>query len=1414
MKKVLSIVLAISLILSGFTFVFASGESAGAPILIGTAEELIAVASDVAADGGDGKYYKLTANINLNGADWTTYIGSKDIPFVGTFDGDGKVISNFKLPINSNQGYIGVGLFGTIGGNAVIKKLGFEKVEVYGTDQYGWNVYVGALAGEAVGNASVSESYIRDFVIDSQPVRAGVTGGLVGNVDGDGVKIENCYSVDFVEKDDASAMEGGLIGCLKNYSSVKNCYSNTTLAVYANSYPSKIVENSYCTSHDWYGDAQGAGTVVTSAELKGKYTDLGSAYVKGYAVYGEYPALAWESAPAGMTGAGSETDPYIVKTVEHLVEIAGMATTEGKYFELANDIDIENSIYSAFIGTKDSPFKGVFDGKGHIIKNFQVTIPATSSDWTLAAALFGYVSGDAVIKNFGVENVKVSSATNSWSECAGGIVGLLDGNAKVSGCYVNGIELLDKATPELKAFGGIAAAALSDGVVVENCYCTGITLSDGIADNDSGIVGAGNSFSEIKNCYSTYTIVRTAKANGSKVTNSYFTGVAPWPADGAEYTEFYAGEKVTAAELKGMATTLGTAFKAGGVETNGYPALSWQKVTEITVGEGEGTYDSPYLIADAEGLKAVAGFIDTEGVYFKLLNDIDLEGAVWENCIGSKANPFKGDFNGNGHVIKNYTLKVPGYVERGIFAAVGGNAYIHDLGVENVKVILTDINGWDATAGGLIACAYDNSVIEGCYVDGVEFKADYVRSETWYGELKWGGGLIGYGNGDGLELRDCYSKGFVETYPAGTNPIVNNEGGLFGMFDKMLAIEDCYSDTTIGRYSEPHLSRNSYHKGPCLEWPEGYTWGYNSFIKDVKTLGYDWNNDFVPVENGSPVLKWQEKDGYLNLIPSGEMTGNNLSSLSGVSGGTTVVSNEALRQSTVLAMPANSAFSYHVDLSEGDYYRVSFRGKTQNNEENAFTFTLGDKNLTDDLFDKTLGELWETKVVFVKADTANATLTISSDTALYIDDVEIIKVDPELEITAISESVSFEKTYADVLEELYVSSTVCDGLEVKINSDYDCIDRNGKFNGNVPVGFGTIDIDVTVSATLADRKAEKQKTITINKRTPYEIKNLGLYNEDGEKVFGLSEAEKIGTVDVKVNTEDEGTIFAVLYKDGILTGIEMTNVESGKAVFDLPIGDADKLKLFAFVEDTLVPLSVPSMSYDIIEKGSGVVMHTIGDSLCATYKVDETLLRGWGQVMGSYLDDEYITVDNTLAESGMTANKFFTTGGVKGGIKELIASYNPGDYLLVQLGTNDSANFIAANKGFTKEQFRFYMDQFVVSAREKGVIPVFVTAPERLSAGTDVKTDGVNYNVDSYLEDYPQIMRDYAAEYNVPVIDLNKESYKMLQEYGYSGTKALGLFVSDELHYTEAGANWIAGFVADELIRLGLPVGDCVLDNN
>lgn len=275
--------------------------------------------------------------------------------------------------------------------------------------------------------------------------------------------------------------------------------------------------------------------------------------------------------------------------------------------------------------------------------------------------------------------------------------------------------------------------------------------------------------------------------------------------------------------------------------------------------------------------------------------------------------------------------------------------------------------------------------------------------------------------------------------------------------------------------------------------------------------------------------------------------------------------------------------------------------------------------------------------------------------------------------------------------------------------------------------------------------------------------------------------------------------------------MKYAEVVDGESVIDLPVGDADKVKVFAYVEDTLMPLSVPEVTYDNLVEGGNAVMHTIGDSLCATYDPTKTDLVGWGQVMGSKLDEAYITVDNDLAESGMTANKFFNEGGERGGINELIAKFKPGDYLLVQLGTNDSSGFLADLKGFTKEQFRFYMDQFVSAARERGVIPVFVTAPERLSIAKDTKTDGVNYDVESILENYPDIMREYGEEYNVPVIDLNEYSNKLLKENGYTGTKAMNIFVADELHFTETGANWIADFVASELVRLGLPVGDCVL---
>ena len=193
---------------------------------------------------------------------------------------------------------------------------------------------------------------------------------------------------------------------------------------------------------------------------------------------------------------------------------------------------------------------------------------------------------------------------------------------------------------EINAVAPIAGTSRSDGTVIENCYSVGIDIPDSNVDYDAGILGRGDNFGKIENCYSNFSIVRCDDSFKDQVINSYYCGNLPWPWTNADGSSHYHGTAVTQAELKGMAGTLGAAFKEGGLENGGYPALSWETVSEIVLDKGEGTPDDPYLIENASQLSAVSMLTKTEGVYFKLMDDIDLKGMQWENYIGSEANPF------------------------------------------------------------------------------------------------------------------------------------------------------------------------------------------------------------------------------------------------------------------------------------------------------------------------------------------------------------------------------------------------------------------------------------------------------------------------------------------------------------------------------------------------------------------------------------------------------------------------------------------------------------------------------------------------------------------------------------------------------------------------------------------------------
>ena len=179
---------------------------------------------------------------------------------------------------------------------------------------------------------------------------------------------------------------------------------------------------------------------------------------------------------------------------------------------------------------------------------------------------------------------------------------------------------------------------------------------------------------------------------------------------------------------------------------------------------GDGSAESPYLIADAAGLAllaASAGESGYAGEHFLLTADIDLSGAAW-----TPVPVFAGTLDGGGHTVSGLTLSGDA-ADLGLFGTLSG-ATVRSLTVEGE---LTDMTaGSDVNAGGIAARS-----------NGAVLSDVHVRMDVGGAKLKGQGrigGLIGRGDGD-TTLEDCSYTGEM-TISSATYLLV---GGLVGAME-------------------------------------------------------------------------------------------------------------------------------------------------------------------------------------------------------------------------------------------------------------------------------------------------------------------------------------------------------------------------------------------------------------------------------------------------------------------------------------------------------------------------------------------------------------------------------------------------------------------------------------------------------
>ena len=206
---------------------------------------------------------------------------------------------------------------------------------------------------------------------------------------------------------------------------------------------------------------------ITYTVTKGTTYYIGAREYDGNAIEGNVTLnvkLTGLQLPVGMTGNGSEAEPFVLKTADHLAWFRDYVNKShpsacAKIADDVKEIDMSTVCHKADaqvaelswtpIGNSDTHYQGTFDGNGKTIKNLYIN---ATSDYT---GFFGYASKS--IKNITFDNAKVTST--------GGNTGILAGAAGVY--IIEKIKTLANCSVEGSQYvGGIAGSTKGN---ISNC---------------------------------------------------------------------------------------------------------------------------------------------------------------------------------------------------------------------------------------------------------------------------------------------------------------------------------------------------------------------------------------------------------------------------------------------------------------------------------------------------------------------------------------------------------------------------------------------------------------------------------------------------------------------------------------------------------------------------------------------------------------------------------------------------------------------------------------------------------------------------------------------------------------------------------------------------------------------------------
>ena len=661
-------------------------------------------------------HYVLTGDINASEtSDWNsgqgfTPIGSSSIPFTGTLDGDGYTISG--IYINRNINY--VGLIGCTGSSVRISNLSIEGATVTGKGE------VGILIGSGYG--TLFNCHSEGSVTGSLSWVGGLSGYQYGVV-------ENCTSEVTVR---GSGGIGGLMG------GTQSCY----------------VVN--CTSVSNVGNGNTLGGITGRARSGSVYLNCtsysnvsGADYVGGF--IGRNGGSVMDCRSMGNTANGDEyVGGFIGSNDISVLNCSSTTTVTGRY--MVGGFAGENSRIAGSI-SKSRCYSTVIGSSGRIGGLVGVNFGKVSESFFIGSVrgggavggIAGWSNYNAIKNCYAKGNVRGTkgvgglvgnlensvqhsyfignvTGANVWMSNVGGIAGELDSRASVQNCTSSG-KLVGGS-----CMGGIAGTSNGD---VSESFAQVIVKGASLV---GGVVGYNRRYARITECVAYGNVSGTSGVGGIAGT-----------LDNGRITDCYSRCNLSGSSnihglvpgTRSVTRVVNSFYDINSTTINGKRSIDLFGVFKeqfddwlnndfkIMINDhlDRNDADGSYNLTTPEDVRAILPFAYYKNHVYSLQNDIDMSNdkGVFIPYIGA------GIIEGNGHVISNLSVSLPGRTEIGFI----GKAE-EDTSFRNLSLIDVDIKGKDEV-GGLVG--RELGEIMNCTVSGSISGSISV------------GGLVGEGNG-------------------------------------------------------------------------------------------------------------------------------------------------------------------------------------------------------------------------------------------------------------------------------------------------------------------------------------------------------------------------------------------------------------------------------------------------------------------------------------------------------------------------------------------------------------------------------------------------------------------------------------------------------------------------------------------